>query len=284
MEWTISTSTVGRYLVHSQSCRPSPPFLRLSSPPKKIPVALVVTLHSQQPLLTSPIQSNPSVNTRSQGPSFTKKDTWGLHIRTWAAQKKNWEATKITVRGFPGGSYGEESACSAGDPGSIPGSGRSPGEGNGNPLTSGRTIRATGFQIKGSYEVTELNKEQKIQARPQNIEYFHMKRFCWRTLKKRDICIYLWGSSAKEGGRDHRMQSSSSGILWCMRPACVCVCVSAWVRIHTHTITESASLLTVWETVCSSWLGSWTRSLPSPLSLSSTLVGHFPTVSHMTWG
>ena len=27
-----------------------------------------------------------------------------------------------------------ESACSAGDPGSIPGSGRSPGEGNGNPL------------------------------------------------------------------------------------------------------------------------------------------------------
>ena len=36
--------------------------------------------------------------------------------------------------GFPGGSDGKESACSAGDPGSIPGSGRSPGEGNGNPL------------------------------------------------------------------------------------------------------------------------------------------------------
>ena len=36
--------------------------------------------------------------------------------------------------GFPGGSDGKESACSAGDPGSIPGSGRSPGEGNVNPL------------------------------------------------------------------------------------------------------------------------------------------------------
>ena len=36
--------------------------------------------------------------------------------------------------GFPGGSEGEESVCSAGDPGSIPGAGRSPGEGNGNPL------------------------------------------------------------------------------------------------------------------------------------------------------
>ena len=35
---------------------------------------------------------------------------------------------------FPGGSDGKVSAYNAGDPGSIPGSGRSPGEGNGNPL------------------------------------------------------------------------------------------------------------------------------------------------------
>ena len=39
-----------------------------------------------------------------------------------------------TFRGFPGGSDDKESACNAGDLGSIPGSGRSPGEGNGNPL------------------------------------------------------------------------------------------------------------------------------------------------------
>ena len=36
--------------------------------------------------------------------------------------------------GFPGGSDGKESACNAGDPGLIPESGRSPGEGNGYPL------------------------------------------------------------------------------------------------------------------------------------------------------
>ena len=36
--------------------------------------------------------------------------------------------------GFPGGSDGKASACNAGDLGSIPGLGRSPGEGNGNPL------------------------------------------------------------------------------------------------------------------------------------------------------
>ena len=36
--------------------------------------------------------------------------------------------------GFPGGSDGKESTCNAGDLGSIPGSGRSPGEGKGYPL------------------------------------------------------------------------------------------------------------------------------------------------------
>ena len=35
---------------------------------------------------------------------------------------------------LPVGSPGKESACNAGDPGSIPASGKSPGEGNGNPL------------------------------------------------------------------------------------------------------------------------------------------------------
>ena len=37
---------------------------------------------------------------------------------------------------FPGGSDGKVSAHNAGDPGSTPGSGRSPGEGNGNALFS----------------------------------------------------------------------------------------------------------------------------------------------------
>ena len=37
-------------------------------------------------------------------------------------------------KGFPGGSDGKESTCNAGDLGSIPGLGRSPGGGCGNPL------------------------------------------------------------------------------------------------------------------------------------------------------
>ena len=40
----------------------------------------------------------------------------------------------VTVVGFPGGSDGKDSACSVGDLGSIPGSGRIPGGGNDYPL------------------------------------------------------------------------------------------------------------------------------------------------------
>ena len=50
-----------------------------------------------------------------RGPGF---DTWS----------GNWSI-------FPGGSDGKASACNVGDPGSIPGLGRSPGGGNGQPLT-----------------------------------------------------------------------------------------------------------------------------------------------------
>ena len=39
-----------------------------------------------------------------------------------------------SFEGFPGGSDGKESTCTVGDPGSIPGLGRSSGEGNGYPL------------------------------------------------------------------------------------------------------------------------------------------------------
>ena len=40
----------------------------------------------------------------------------------------------FTLKGFPGGSDGKESTCNAGNPGSIPGPGRSSAEGNGYPV------------------------------------------------------------------------------------------------------------------------------------------------------
>ena len=61
----------------------------------------------------------------------------------------------MVVRGFPGGSDGKESAYNAGDLGSIPGSGRSPGEGNGNPIQYSCLENPTD---RGAWRATVLTK------------------------------------------------------------------------------------------------------------------------------
>ena len=61
-------------------------------------------------------------------------------------------------QGFPGDSGSKEPACNVGDPGSFPGSGRSPGEGHGNPLQyfclennmDRRTFQATVLRVEKS--------------------------------------------------------------------------------------------------------------------------------------
>ena len=61
---------------------------------------------------------------------------WGLQFDSWV-RKFPWKKDRLPTPvflGFPGGSDSKESACSSGDPGLIPGSGRSPGEGIGYPL------------------------------------------------------------------------------------------------------------------------------------------------------
>ena len=60
--------------------------------------------------------------------------------------------------GFRGGSDCKESTCNEGDPGSIPGLGRSPEEGNGNPLQysclkNSRAEEPGGLQFMGSQRV-----------------------------------------------------------------------------------------------------------------------------------
>ena len=68
---------------------------------------------------------------------------WYIYtMEHYSAIKKNisesvlmrWMKLKPIIQGFPGGTDGKASACNGGDPGSIPMLGRSPGEGNGNPL------------------------------------------------------------------------------------------------------------------------------------------------------
>ena len=74
------------------------------------------------------------------GPTLTSiYDCWKNHsfdYRTFAGQVMSllFNVLSRFVMAFPGGSEVKASACNAGDLGSIPGSGRSPGEGNGTPL------------------------------------------------------------------------------------------------------------------------------------------------------
>ena len=62
-------------------------------------------------------------------------DMWNLEKWYRWSYSQSWNRDTDIERKyiFPGGSHGKASAYHVGDPGSIPGSGRSPGEGNGNP-------------------------------------------------------------------------------------------------------------------------------------------------------
>ena len=55
-------------------------------------------------------------------------------------------------RGFPCGSAGEESACNAGDLGSVPGLGRSPAEGKGYPLQYSALQNSMDYTVHGATE------------------------------------------------------------------------------------------------------------------------------------
>ena len=63
-----------------------------------------------------------------------KKKKVGKSRRTFRQIRGGKKKKKAGDKGFPGGSGGKHSAYNAGDLGSIPGLGRSPGGGNGNPL------------------------------------------------------------------------------------------------------------------------------------------------------
>ena len=73
------------------------------------------------------------LHTLLEVPAGNKKNKLPDTMQVRVCLRKKKKRTK-SHQGFPGGSEVKASTCNAGDLGSIPGSGRSPGEGNGNPL------------------------------------------------------------------------------------------------------------------------------------------------------
>ena len=94
---------------------------------------LSITLESFGWVITS-FPNNKS--SRRKGPTSSAVDTWfGLVLNfIGSIWELAFSLNHMGTRGFLGGSDSTESACNAGDPASVPGLGRSPGEGNGYPL------------------------------------------------------------------------------------------------------------------------------------------------------
>ena len=75
---------------------------------------------------------------RPQFDSWVRKIAWG----------RDRLPTPVFL-GFPDGSAGKESACNVGDLGSIPGLGRSPGEGNSYPLQYSGLQNSMDYIVRG---------------------------------------------------------------------------------------------------------------------------------------
>ena len=70
----------------------------------------------------------------------------------------------LRALGFPGGSDGKEPACNAGDLGSLPGSGRSPGEGNGYPFQYSSLENSVDRRVwwATGHRAAELNTTERL--------------------------------------------------------------------------------------------------------------------------
>ena len=88
--------------------------------------------------------------------------------------------TRAYPGSFPGGSDSKESACNAGDLGLIPGSERSPGEGNGYPLQYSCLQNRMG-------KTRNLKNKGTFHAKLGTIKTFHA--LCWEDFMMCQLCI-----------------------------------------------------------------------------------------------
>ena len=104
------------------------------------------------------------------------REAWcaGIHgvAKSWTRVSDWPELNWRDSEGFPSGSEGKASACNAGDPASIPGLGRSPGEGNGNPLQYSCLENP---MDRGAWRAT-VHRATKSWARLSDFTFFHLSR------------------------------------------------------------------------------------------------------------
>ena len=103
------------------------------------------------------------------------------------------------IQGFPGGSDGKASACNTGDPDSIPGSGRSPGEGNGSALPYfclKNSMNTGAWQSMGSQRVRPDWATNTLQCRSTHCsaalapDHCHGVHILWTIIQKLDFHLF----------------------------------------------------------------------------------------------
>ena len=119
----------------------------------------------------------------------------------------------ILVWGFPGGSDGKASAYSAGDPGSISGSGRSPREGNGSPL---QYACLENPMDGGTWQAT-IHGVTKSRTRLSEFTSLHLEKLI---VKVRDLpgCPVVNNLPANAPGRFHVPRSNEGSMPQVLKP------------------------------------------------------------------
>ena len=108
--------------------------------------------------------------------------------------------------GFPGTSDSKESAYNVGDLGSIPGLGRSPGGGNGNPL---QYFCLENFMDRGAWWATVLGSQSQMQLQnlmqlSLSLQYFHQRGLVDR--ERQCCCCCLVALVVSDSVRPHGLQ------------------------------------------------------------------------------
>ena len=137
---------------------------------------------------------------------------------------------------FPGSSDGKESAWNAGDPASIPGSGRSPGEGSGNPLQSSCLEEEPGgLQSMGSQRVGhDWTTDTHITSTQSSLSWL-----VWN----RNEGFYLAKTQRWYYNESQALKSSVCSVSpWCLLSVPVSFCEQLRSDDHSVTILKSPSL------------------------------------------
>ena len=134
-------------------------------------------------------------------------------IIIWATRESQIKLEESSIQRASLVAQVKASACSAGDLGFIPGSGRSPGEGNGNPLQHSCLENSMGYNLWGCKEsdTTKRHFLYDIKHRYQNIH-----------IQKEDLCVclfaYMYTSPGTSGALSKRTTYSSLNALSITQP------------------------------------------------------------------